>query len=99
MYAGPDSRPGGASFPRCGKIATYFYVHFVCLENVCMRLLFRSHMFAFLLLIGVAAAFPGASHAADAKEPAKEAPNKFDALKRFSQVLDLVERYYVRDVT
>lgn len=99
MYAGPAFRPGGASFPRCGKIATYFYVHFVCLENVCMRLLFRSHMFAFLLLIGVATAFPGTSYAADAKEPAKEAPNKFDALKRFSQVLDLVERYYVRDVT
>ena len=68
-----------------------------------MRLLFRSHMFAFLLLIGAATAFPGISYGADAKEPAKEpakeAPNKFDALKRFSQVLDLIERYYVRDVT
>jgi carboxyl-terminal processing protease len=37
--------------------------------------------------------------AADSKAQAKEVPNKFEALKRFSQVLDLVERNYVRDVT
>jgi carboxyl-terminal processing protease len=37
--------------------------------------------------------------AADKKEPAKEAPSKYDSLKRFSQVLDLVERHYVKDVT
>lgn len=30
---------------------------------------------------------------------AKDEESRFDALKRFSQVLDMVERYYVRDVT
>ena len=44
-------------------------------------------------------AAPSAPQCAEKKETSKEAPNKFDALKRFSQVLDLVERYYVRDVT
>lgn len=72
-----------------------------------MRLLFRSYVLSFTLLLGVALACQGVVHSAEAKEPAKEpakeqtkdAPSKFDALKRFSQVLDLVERYYVRDVT
>ena len=30
---------------------------------------------------------------------AKQAEDKYEPLKRFSQVLDMVERYYVRDVT
>ena len=72
-----------------------------------MRLLFRSFVLSFTLFLGVALACQGMAHSAEAKEPAKEpakeqtkdAPSKFDALKRFSQVLDLVERYYVRDVS
>ena len=72
-----------------------------------MRLLFRSFVLSFTLLLGVALTCGGLVHSAEAKEPAKDpakeqtkdAPNKFDALKRFSQVLDLVERYYVRDVS
>ena len=64
-----------------------------------MRLLVRLCILVLLLAVGGMVAMPGAPLCADKKEPPKEATNKFDALKRFSQVLDLVERYYVRDVT
>ncbi|GFH63456.1 MAG: carboxy-terminal-processing protease [Candidatus Desulfovibrio kirbyi] len=43
--------------------------------------------------------FQPAAIAADKITQPKEIPNKFEALKRFSQVLDLVERHYVHDVT
>lgn len=64
-----------------------------------MRLLVRSCILGLFLALGGLAALPAMAASVDKKEPAKEAPNKFEALKRFSQVLDLVERYYVRDVT
>ena len=64
-----------------------------------MRLLVRLSVLVLLLAVGGVVALPGAPLCAEKKDTPKEAPNKFDALKRFSQVLDLVERYYVRDVT
>ena len=64
-----------------------------------MRLLVRLSVLVLLLAVGGVVALPGAPLCAEKKETSKEAPNKFDALKRFSQVLDLVERYYERDVT
>ncbi|MCH5144368.1 S41 family peptidase [Desulfovibrio sp. UIB00] len=64
-----------------------------------MRLLVRLSLLVLLLAVGGMVALPGAPQCAEKKETSKEAPSKFDALKRFSQVLDLVERYYVRDVT
>ena len=64
-----------------------------------MRLLVRLSLLVLLLAVGGVVALPGAPQCAEKKETSKEAPSKFDALKRFSQVLDLVERYYVRDVT
>lgn len=55
-------------------------------------------MFMFMLnLCGCAA--QAASTTAPKKEPAKETMSKFDAARRFSQVLDLVQRNYVKDVT
>ena len=80
-----------------------------------MRVFVSSCLLVFLLLLcgcGAQAA-PGPDAAArpqeskdqpkNAKEPgrdpAKEKLNKFDAARRFSQVLDLVERNYVKDVT
>ncbi len=62
-------------------------------------------VFVGVCLLGLLLVFSGlpaaqaASAPAEKKEPAKEAPSKFEALKRFSQVLNLVERYYVREVT
>lgn len=64
-----------------------------------MRLLVRCCILGLFLTLGGVAVLPVMAASVDKKEPAKEAPNKFEALKRFSQVLDLVERYYVRDVT
>ncbi len=65
-----------------------------------MRLLVRYCLpVALLLALGALCAASGTAAAADAKNSSKEAVGKFDALKRFSQVLDLVERYYVRDVS
>lgn len=53
-----------------------------------------------LILCGCAAQAASAPPAAPArKEAAKENMSKFDAARRFSQVLDLVERNYVKDVT
>lgn len=44
--------------------------------------------------------FPGALASEMVKNASpKTTPGKYDALKRFSQVLDLVERHYVKDVT
>lgn len=63
-----------------------------------MRIVVRSCIFALLLVLCGLSAIQTADAAAK-KEPAKEVPNKFEALKRFSQVLDLVERYYVKDAT
>lgn len=62
-------------------------------------------VFVGVCLLGLLLVFSGlpaaqaASAPAEKKEPVKEAPSKFEALKRFSQVLNLVERYYVREVT
>ncbi len=62
-------------------------------------------VFVGVCLLGLLLVFSGlpaaqaASAPAEKKEPAKEAPSTFEALKRFSQVLNLVERYYVREVT
>lgn len=64
-----------------------------------MRLLVRLSLLVLLLAVGGVGRPAGRSQCAEKKETSKEAPSKFDALKRFSQVLDLVERYYVRDVT
>ncbi len=63
-----------------------------------MRIVVRSCIFALLLVLCGMSAIQTADAAAK-KEPAKEVPNKFEALKRFGQVRDLVERYYVRDAT
>ena len=54
--------------------------------------------FCLVLCLGLTV-LHGPALGAEKKDPPKEAPNKYEALKRFSQVLDLVERYYVRDVT
>ena len=54
--------------------------------------------FCLVLCLGLTV-LHGPALGAEKKDPPKEAPNKYKALKRFSQVLDLVERYYVRDVT
>ncbi|MBQ9405447.1 MAG: S41 family peptidase [Desulfovibrio sp.] len=51
---------------------------------------------AMLVAIPVSAA---ESKNSQSRNAAKESLGKFDALKRFSQVLDIVERYYVRDVS
>ena len=64
-----------------------------------MRVFVRSCILALLLALCGLTAAQAASAPEAKKEPAKEAPSKFEALKRFSQVLDLVERYYVKDVT
>ena len=64
-----------------------------------MRVFVRSCILALLLVLCGLTAAQAASAPEAKKEPAKEAPSKFEALKRFSQVLDLVERYYVKDVT
>lgn len=58
---------------------------------------FFARLCVFALLASVV--LPGGALAAEKKNPPKEAPNKFEALKRFSQVLDLVERHYVRDIS
>ena len=80
-----------------------------------MRVFAPSCLLVFLLLLcgcGVQAA-PGPEAAArpqtnkdadktakeQARDQAKEKLNKYDAARRFSQVLDLVERNYVKDVT
>ncbi|WP_165064342.1 S41 family peptidase [Desulfovibrio sp. ZJ200] len=64
-----------------------------------MRVFVGSCLLGFLLVFSGLPAARAASAPAEKKEPAKEAPSKFEALKRFSQVLNLVERYYVREVT
>lgn len=54
-----------------------------------------------LILCGCAAqaAAPANGSPVVKKDPPKENMSKFDAARRFSQVLDLVERNYVKDVT
>lgn len=64
-----------------------------------MRVFVGSCLLGLLLVFNGLPSARAASVPAEKKEPAKEAPSKFEALKRFSQVLNLVERYYVRDVT
>lgn len=56
-------------------------------------------LLALTFTVPAALAFPaqGADEAKNA-EP-RNAPGKYDALKRFSQVLNIVERHYVKDVT
>lgn len=63
-----------------------------------MRCFLRSCAFLVACALGCTLPQPDAFAAAQKKERDKEVPSKFDALKRFSQVLDLVDRYYVRDV-
>lgn len=66
-----------------------------------MRKIFHSCLVIFLIaLTGCAAqAAPPAPTAPAKKEAPKENMSKFDAARRFSQVLDLVQRNYVKDVT
>ena len=62
-----------------------------------MRLYVRLFSIVVLFFFGSLIAFP--TLATVAKNSAKDSVGKFDALKRFSQVLDIVERYYVRDIS
>lgn len=65
-----------------------------------MRIFFHSCLFLFLLVLcGCGAQAASAPTAAIKKEAPRENLNKFEAARRFSQVLDLVERNYVKDVT
>lgn len=65
-----------------------------------MRIFFHSCLFLFLLVLcGCGAQAASAPTAAVKKEAPRENLNKFEAARRFSQVLDLVERNYVKDVT
>lgn len=66
-----------------------------------MRIFFHSCLFLFLLVLcGCGAQAASAPTTAPGKKEApKENLNKFEAARRFSQVLDLVERNYVKDVT
>lgn len=63
--------------------------------------LFSACLFIFMLtLCGCGAQAASSAPAQPAKkEPPKENMSKFDAARRFSQVLDLVQRNYVKDVT
>lgn len=66
-----------------------------------MRNFFGACLFVFMLtLCGCGAhAAPAPANAPTKKEAPKENMSKFDAARRFSQVLDLVQRNYVKDVT
>lgn len=66
-----------------------------------MRIFIRSWLFIFLLsLCGCGAQAASVTPPAPAKkDPPKENMSKFEAARRFSQVLDLVQRNYVKDVT
>lgn len=65
-----------------------------------MRIFFRSCLFIFVLtLCGCGAHAASTTTPPPKKEAPKENLNKFEAARRFSQVLDLVERNYVKDVT
>ena len=65
-----------------------------------MRIFIHSCLFLFLLVLcGCGAQAASAPTAAVKKEAPRENLNKFEAARRFSQVLDLVERNYVKDVT
>lgn len=62
----------------------------------------RISLFIFMLTLcgcGAQAASTSSPQAPDKKEAPKENMSKFDAARRFSQVLDLVQRNYVKDVT
>lgn len=66
-----------------------------------MRILASSCLFIFMLTLcgcGAHAASPTTAPAPK-KEAPKEKLSKYDASRRFSQVLDLVQRNYVKDVT
>lgn len=65
-----------------------------------MRKFFSSCIFIFMIaLCGCAHAATTPPAQAAKKEAPKENMSKFDAARRFSQVLDLVQRNYVKDVT
>lgn len=65
-----------------------------------MRIFFHSCLFLFLLVLcGCGAQAASAPTTTVKKEAPRENLNKFEAARRFSQVLDLVERNYVKDVT
>lgn len=66
-----------------------------------MRIFVRSCLFIFMLsLCGCGAQAASVQPAPPAKkEQPKENMSKFEAARRFSQVLDLVQRNYVKDVT
>ncbi|MBQ9452772.1 MAG: S41 family peptidase [Desulfovibrio sp.] len=63
-----------------------------------MRLFVRSCVVVFIIVVvGTLGSLP--VFAANVPNSSKDTLGKFDALKRFSQVLDIVERYYVRDMS
>lgn len=66
-----------------------------------MRVFFHASLFIFMLILcGCGAQAASVSPAPPVKkEPAKETMNKFEAARRFSQVLDIVQRNYVKDIT
>lgn len=66
-----------------------------------MRVFFHASLFIFMLILcgcGAQAASVSPTQPVK-KEPAKETMNKFEAARRFSQVLDIVQRNYVKDIT
>lgn len=66
-----------------------------------MRVFFHASIFIFMLILcgcGAQAASVSPTQPAK-KEPVKENMNKFEAARRFSQVLDIVQRNYVKDIT
>ncbi len=74
-----------------------------------MRRLFTGYFLALLLLTGCGCSMPQPASAAPAPaasdstaeaapEKSKAQPGKFDSLRRFGQVLDIVERTYVKEV-
>lgn len=63
-----------------------------------MRFFVRSCVVVFfIVVVGTLGSLP--VFAANVPNSSKDILGKFDALKRFSQVLDIVERYYVRDIS
>lgn len=55
--------------------------------------------FCLLLMLLFASMLNIACAASQGKEGSKDNSSKYEALRRFSQVLDLVERHYVKDIT
>ncbi len=67
-----------------------------------MRRIISCCLMVLMLVAACGCSLPGPASAApaskDEKKPSKPPVSKFDALRRFGQVLDIVERSYVRDV-